>query len=575
MASKEDLVLLHAPAVYDFRKLHILYGPIADGIPSTPIFEMYPIGFFSIVECLEKNGFRVRIVNLAARMLMDRGFDAEGMIASLDPKAFGIDLHWLPHAHGSIEVAKLCKRHHPSTPVIFGGYSSTYFHEELMTYPEVDYIVRGDSTEEPLLELIKVISKKSKTPLSDIPNLTWKGADGRARANPLSHVPDELRYVNNYMHMFKHALRHGDIKSLTPFQGWSYLEWFGTPVVPILTCRGCHNNCVFCGGSKKGIQKYCNRTRPAIRPPGQVVQDIAKLKRYTKAPLFVIGDILHLGREYGYALLDGLKRLSLKNLVVLELFDTAPEGFFDKMSGSVENFAFEISPETHDERIRKLIGKRYGNSGFEENVLWALERGAQRVEAFFMIGMPEQTRESVMESVEYCGRLMGRFDARFVPYIFPYAPFVDPGCIAFEEAERYGYKLLFKTLEDYRRASASPVWKYALSYETKWLSRDDIVDCSYRAGLRLNELKLEHGVIDEATFDRTKKKIGLAIEITEMVDGFMEKGDEKGLKDRLERMRPELDMLFDSLLNEKIHKEWTKKKRDSVLKKVFARNANE
>jgi hypothetical protein len=189
--------------------------------------------------------------------------------------------------------------------------------------------------------------------------------------------------------------------------------------------------------------------------------------------------------------------------------------------------------------------------------------------------MPEQTRESVMESVEYCGRLMGRFDARFVPYIFPYAPFVDPGCIAFEEAERYGYKLLFKTLEDYRRASASPVWKYALSYETKWLSRDDIVDCSYRAGLRLNELKLEHGVIDEATFDRTKKKIGLAIEITEMVDGFMEKGDEKGLKDRLERMRPELDMLFDSLLNEKIHKEWTKKKRDSVLKKVFARNANE
>ena len=43
----------------------------------------------------------------------------------LDPVAFGIDLHWLPHAHGSIEVARIVKKHHPETPVIFGGLSST------------------------------------------------------------------------------------------------------------------------------------------------------------------------------------------------------------------------------------------------------------------------------------------------------------------------------------------------------------------------------------------------------------------------------------------------------------------
>jgi B12-binding domain/radical SAM domain protein len=506
-------------------------------------------------------------------MLMDRDFDAEEMVASIEPRAFGIDLHWLPHAHGSIEVARLCKRHHPSTPVIFGGYSATYFHEELIRYPEVDFIVRGDSTEEPLLQLMKCIVKKerSTSSLDKVPNLVWKDDACEVHVNPFSYIPSELRFVNNYMHMFKHALRHGDIKSLTPFKGWSYLEWFGTPVIPILTCRGCYNNCIFCGGSKKGIQNYCNRAKPAVRPPGLIVQDIAKIKRYTKAPLFVIGDILHPGKEYGYALLDGLKRLSLKNLVVLELFDTAPEEYFDKISGSIDNFAFEISPETHDEAIRKLIGKRYKNSEMEENIRWALDRGAQRIEAFFMIGMPEQTRASVMETVEYCGRLMRRFDARFVPYIFPYAPFVDPGCIAFEEAEKYGYKILFKTLEEYRKASASPIWKYALSYETKWLSRDDIVECSYEAGMRLNELKLEHGVVDEGTFARTKRKIGLAIEITKMVDEMMERHDEKAMNERLAKMRPELDMLFESLLNEKIHKEWTKKRRSAVLRRVFGK----
>jgi radical SAM superfamily enzyme YgiQ (UPF0313 family) len=135
MFSKVDLILLHAPSVYDFRQLPILFGPISDLVPSTPIFEMYPIGFSFISEHLERKGLKVRIVNLAGRMLKDRKFDAEKFISRLKTAAFGIDLHWLPHAHGSLEVAALCKKHHPNVPVIFGGYSATYFHEELIRYP--------------------------------------------------------------------------------------------------------------------------------------------------------------------------------------------------------------------------------------------------------------------------------------------------------------------------------------------------------------------------------------------------------------------------------------------------------
>ena len=163
MFAKADLVLLHAPSVYDFRKLPILFGPISDLVPSTPIFEMYPIGFSSIAEHLERNGIRVRIVNLALRMLKDKNFDAEKLIAKLKPRAFGIDLHWLPHAHGSLEVAALCKKHHPEIPVIFGGYSSSYFHEELIRYPQVDFVLRGDSTEEPLRQLLLSLREKKSS----------------------------------------------------------------------------------------------------------------------------------------------------------------------------------------------------------------------------------------------------------------------------------------------------------------------------------------------------------------------------------------------------------------------------
>ena len=77
MFKKPDLILLHAPAVYDFREHPILLGPISDVIPSTPIFEMYPIGFSSIAEHLENNGVRVQIINLAYRMLANAKFDVE------------------------------------------------------------------------------------------------------------------------------------------------------------------------------------------------------------------------------------------------------------------------------------------------------------------------------------------------------------------------------------------------------------------------------------------------------------------------------------------------------------------
>jgi hypothetical protein len=108
-----DLVLLHAPSVWDFREEVILQGPLADVIPSTTQFEMYPIGMTSIAAYLEANNYNVRMVNLAYRMLRKPGYDVPARIDSLDAAVFGIDLHWLPHANGALGVAELAatRRH--------------------------------------------------------------------------------------------------------------------------------------------------------------------------------------------------------------------------------------------------------------------------------------------------------------------------------------------------------------------------------------------------------------------------------------------------------------------------------
>jgi B12-binding domain/radical SAM domain protein len=540
-----------------------MFGPIADGVPSTPLFEMYPIGFFSIVEHLERHGVGVRIINLAVRMLSSAEFDAEKMIRGLKTKAFGIDLHWLVHAQGSLEVAKLCKQYHPSIPVIFGGFSATYFHEELIRYPEVDYIIRGDSAEEPLLQLMHAIVHHSYATISMIPNLVWKDTSGEVHVNPLTHVPTGLNeFSNNYIPIFKSALKYRDVRSLSPWKGWSSHEWLDYPISPVITCRGCIHNCSFCGGSRNALASYCNRKRPAFRDPQLIVADIMHITRYTRAPIFVIGDLLQPGEAYASTVLEGLKRAKFKNHLVFELFKPAPEDYFELMGQSVEHFNFEISPDSHDERIRAVEGKRYINAAIEQNIAWALDSGCNRFDLFFMIGLPFQTCESVMETVEWCGHLMKHYGTRVVPFILPYSPFLDPGCSMYEDPEKFGYTILFKTFEEYRTALLSPSWKYALSYETKWMTRDEIVECTYQAGLRLNKLKMECGLIDYTSFKNTEERIKLAAELTAAVDEIRATNDETVQHERLMELKPVFDTMLNSVINEKVQMGWPAAKRN-------------
>lgn len=190
-----DLVLLHPPTVYDFRKEMLFTGPISDVVPSSPVFEMYPIGLTSIGDYLERFGLKVKIINIANRMLLNTNFDAEKKIRNIKTKAFGIDLHWLPHAHGSVELAKIIKKYHPDTPVMFGGLSSTYFHKELIEYPCIDFVMRGDTTEKLILMLLNKLEKKETDSFFDIPNLTWKNGD-KCHFNEITYVPDTLDEFN-------------------------------------------------------------------------------------------------------------------------------------------------------------------------------------------------------------------------------------------------------------------------------------------------------------------------------------------------------------------------------------------
>ena len=524
--SNPDLILLHAPSVFDFRKESILYGPVSDLVPSTPVFEMYPIGFTTMAEYLERAGLQTRIINLAVRMLDDARFDVEDYIRKLDAVAFGIDLHWLPHAHGSIEVARIVKRLHPKRPVIFGGFSSTYFHQELIRYPAVDLILQGDSTELPLLMLMQflrsggsfcpTIDSPDYRVLEGIPNLVWKDNDGGIHANPVSYSPDNLDdLLIDYTQVLKAVVRYRDLASVKPFRNWMQY-----PITAALSVRGCRYNCTTCGGSTCTFRNIHKRTHPAYRSPEKLAQDIRRIGEFSHGPIFVLGDIRQPGEEYTDRFLNAIS--GWKKPVFIELFDAAPRSFFQKVAQALPNFTLEISMESHDERVRRSFGRPYSDKDILATLDYALDAGVQRLDLFFMVGLKEQTYESVMGTVEFSRNLLARYAAqgekRVIPFISPLAPFLDPGSRAFEEPEKNGYRLFAHTLEEHRQALLAPSWKYVLNYETVWMNRDQIVDATYEAGRRMNLIKGEFGVIDPEVAEATDRRIAIARSLIADID---------------------------------------------------------
>lgn len=520
--TQPDLVLLHSPTNLKFRELPIFYGPISDVVPSSSIFEIYPIGFLTISEYLHRCGMSVRIVNLAMKMLKNKAFDPEKFIMGLNPAAFGIDLHWLPHVDGSLSLAEIVKRHHPEKPVILGGLTATYYHEEIMRdYPFVDFIVCGDSTEEPLRMLIDAI--KSGKDCASIPNLIWRRKDGSIVVNQMSHKPVNLDHINfDYYHLLKMAIKYRDPVGYIPFN-----NWLAYPVTAVFQCRGCYHNCGSCAGSLSAFRRLCMRERPAFRSPELLAEDIKKIADLTGAPLMVIGDLLQAGNGYAERFLESIKRYHIKNEIAIEFFRPPPEKFVMELADSMANFNVEISPESHDPKIREAFGKQYSNEELEKSIETLLRAGCKRIDLFFMVGLPYQDYSSVMDTVRYCEVLLEKYGSarRLLPMIAPLAPFIDPGSSIFEDPKRYGYKLFYKTLKEHRQAMLMPSWKNTLNYETEWMRRDEIVSATYDAALMLLDIKARYGVIEKEKAEVLKRYIRRAIELIEKIDNYKDLDD--------------------------------------------------
>ncbi|MFU8888508.1 MAG: TIGR04190 family B12-binding domain/radical SAM domain protein [Trueperaceae bacterium] len=548
-----DLLLLHPPSVYDFREKSILYGPVSDMVPSSVMFELYPIGFLTMAGYLQERGMEVRITNVALRMLTDERFDVRRFLARQKPRLIGIDLHWMPHCHGAIEIARIAKEVHPDVPVIFGGLSSTYFHAELMAYPEVDYVLRGDSTEPPLHQLLLALQggAPGDDALAEIPNLTWRDAGGQVRVNPLSFVPQTLDYVDVKPELLiEMAIRYRDLSSVLPFNGW-----LRNPTTMVLPLKGCAYECITCGSSATTCSHMTMRQKPVYRSPANLADNLAAIARLSRGTIVIPGDLLQGGLRYARAAIDEIAARGVKNDVMFEFFDVPPIDFLRHIDAKLHKWSFEVSPESHDRKVRHALEGQagYENEDMEELLREALELRCTRIDVFYMIGLQHQTYESVMETVDYCERLFQFGDKRLQAFISPMGPFLDPGSQIFEDPEAFGFRKLAHTLEEHRQLLVQPSWEHILNYETEWMTRARLVDATYDAAERLNELKRRYGYISEQRAKAVADGIAGARALRERLNAAMANGGDPTADPQL---RGEIARFSESTVSDKQELFW-------------------
>ena len=542
-------MLIHPPAVYDFREKPLFPGPMVPlgRTAEYAQFTRVAIGVLSIADYLDRHGYKVIIDNLGDRMVNSNDFDVEEHIKNSSARIYAIGLHWHPHSQGAIEIAKICKKFHPESLVILGGLTATYFHEEIIRkYKFIDAVIRGEA-EKPFLELMKALDKHGK--LTTTPNLTYRIENGEICVSPLMKPSDNLDEFE--------FTRFDLLEPKTSV----FNLYSGKPRWNLLICRGCIYNCIMCGGSAHNYKTNFGMEKPSFRSPGKIVEDIRRLNEQGVRLIGLFQDPRMGGEKYWKELFIalGTEKLEIERLSI-DIFTPVDEEFVREIANIGKPVILYICPDAGACDVRKKIEKArgYSNEDLLETIKLCYKYHVP-VQVFFSVGFPGETEEVNNEMWDLWDKLCSLEKAALIngdlgdiqrtvamggPILGPIL--VDPGAIAFDFPEKYGYKLTYSNLEEYIKGLSMPSWHQWLNFETNLLNKEALTELILKSFEYSIEKRKKFGIYDDkkATSERFEIKAG-RMAVNE-VDRIMNLDDPIERESRLKTLREAISSVLGS-----------------------------
>ena len=401
-----------------------------------------------VAAVLEKDANSVRILDLTLLGMSDEALRVR--IQQERPDIVGITA-MTPTIGSALSVAKKVKEANRDIRVILGGAHATLLPEEtLQDSPDIDVIVCGEG-EQTTPEVVKALNEDPGT-LIDVPGVAYRQGT-KTRINPLR--PPILELDSLPFPAF-HLLSIGEYRLHPPFGRQ-------TPVMPIITSRGCPYQCIFCSKSVFG-HKYRSNS------PEYVVNQIRLLiERFGVKEVKFYDDSFTLDKKRVVAFCALLKehRLDIPwtcetrvNLVDRNMLGAMMEAGCYMIEYGVESGNQQILDNLKKDITLEQAARTFG---------WTHQAGIETV-AYFMIGSPGETRETIKETIEFAKKLDPDFVQFSIATPYPgtelYRLSIEEGCIT-EQWDKYVYADL--------RPNHNP------AFETKNLNKKELREWNKKA----------------------------------------------------------------------------------------------
>jgi radical SAM superfamily enzyme YgiQ (UPF0313 family) len=289
-----------------------------------------------------------------------------------------------------LHLSTACKKAFPETPIAAGGIHFTIYAQKILeTCPSIDWIILGEG-EDSTVQLVNTL-KCGRMDLGSIDGFAYREGD-----RPVVHA--KTRFIQDIDQI---PFPDYDLIRLSDYfvdtSAWHNPK--GLPIntsLPVITSRSCPHRCTFCSMYRVMGERW--RARSARN----VVDEIEWLyHRYDHRHFSFMDDNLTLSKKRTLEICRLIKERNLDlqfetpNGLSLRSLD---EETIDRLveAGMVRTY---LAIESGSDYIRNQIMKKKVSRKQIENVVRFTRKHPQLfVNAFFIIGMPEETAETLEET---------------------------------------------------------------------------------------------------------------------------------------------------------------------------------
>jgi len=341
-------------------------------------------------------------------------------IEEFQPDILGFGCFFSGNFPDTLKLAEFSKKNYKDISTITGGIHATLHAKKILEhYDFIDYIIRGEG-EKSFVDLIN--SLKNGTGFDEIDGFAYR-KKGKIVVKPkktfikdLDSLPFPAYHIINFEDYYTDTSMWTNPKKLDFHMS-----------IPIITSRSCPKHCSFC--SMHNVMGRIWRPRSSKN----VVDEIELLyNKYNQRHFSIMDDNFTSDKK---RLLDICNQILDRNLYIH--FET-PNGVYinsldeEVIDSMVEAGLTRISLpiESGNDHIRNEIMKKYVT---REKILDAVRLIRKHkhlfIRAFFIIGMPEETKETLEDTYNLIKEINA--DRAYLQHILPF-----PGTQVFEQVSR-------------------------------------------------------------------------------------------------------------------------------------------